>query len=283
MKIIKKTKREDVRSYTSELKELYHTGRGVRRELIRRAATLGVILGSIGAFLAGDVGSAAAAADDPVRGGTLRTEYNWIPYVEDPAADGVGTGYVGLAIAESLIWVGEDGVPQPQLIKSWESNADTTEWTLHLQEGVTFNNGQSFGADDVIWNILHWLDPDTGSSLAAALDFLTPEGIKKVDDLTIKLSLNRPNADLLLSFYDYPSMIAPKGGWKDFYSGNPADAIGTGPYMMESFTPDERAVLVRNPNYWRMAADGKPLPYLDKIVITAGWDEIGRASCRERV
>ena len=36
----------------------------------------------------------------PVRGGTLRTEYAWMPYVEDPAADGVGTGYVGLSIAE---------------------------------------------------------------------------------------------------------------------------------------------------------------------------------------
>ena len=77
-------------------------------------------------------------ADLPVRGGTLRTEYNWIPYVEDPAADGVGTGQVGLSIAEALVWVGDDGVPQPQLVKSWEANEDATEWILHLQEGVTF-------------------------------------------------------------------------------------------------------------------------------------------------
>jgi len=276
MKIIKKTKREDVHPHIPELKELYRGGRITRRKLIRNAAILGVSLSIIGAFLVGDARPAAAAADDPVRGGTLRTEYNWIPYVEDPAADGVGTGYVGLAVAESLIWVGEDGVPQPQLVKSWEASDDTTEWTLHLQEGVTFNNGKPFGADDVIWNIKHWLDPDTGSSLAAALDFLSPEGIEKVDDLTIKLHLNRPNADLMLSFYDYPSMIAPEGGWKDFYSGDPADAIGTGPFMMEEFTPDERAVLVRNPNYWDMGADGQPLPYLDKVIVTAGWDDATR-------
>ena len=75
---------------------------------------------------------------------------------------------------------------------------------------MTFNNGKAFGADDVIWNIKHWLNPTTGSSLAAALEFLSPEGIEKVDDLTIKLTLNRPNADLLLAFYDYPSMIAPR-------------------------------------------------------------------------
>lgn len=262
--------------YLSELEDLYREGRITRRGFIRNATVLGVSLTGISAFLSRESWDAAAASHAPVRGGTLRTEYNWIPYVEDPAADGVGTGAVGLSIAESLVWVGEDGAPRPQLVKSWESNDATTEWTLHLQEGVTFNNGKPFGADDVIWNIKHWLNPDTGSSMAAALDFLSPEGVEKVDDLTIKLRLDRPNADVLLAFYDYPSMIAPEGGWKDFYSGNPADAVGTGPFMMEEFIPDERIVLVRNPNYWRKGADGKALPYVDKVIVTAGWDDAAR-------
>ena len=212
----------------------------------------------------------------PVRGGTLRTESNTIPYVADPAVDGIGTGQVGLSIAESLIWVGGDGIPRPQLIKSWEVSANAREWTLHLQEGVSFNNGKPFNADDVIWNFQHWLEPDTGSSMATKLDFLSASGIEKMDNLTIKLHLDRPNYDLLLALYDYPSMIAPKGGWKDFYSGDPADAIGTGPFLMESFTPDERMVLVRNPNYWQMGADGKALPYIDKVIVTAGWDDAAR-------
>lgn len=210
------------------------------------------------------------------RGGTLRTEYNWIPYVEDPAADGVGTGQVGLAIAESLVWVGADGVPRPQLVKSWEFNEDASEWIFHLQEGVTFNNGKEFGADDVIWNINHWLDPDTGASAAAKLDMLSPEGIEKVDDLTVKFTLDRPNADFLLAFYDYPTMIAPAGGWEDFYSGDPADAVGTGPWLMEEYLPDERFVLVRNPNYWQKGEDGESLPYLEKVIVTAGWDDAAR-------
>jgi peptide/nickel transport system substrate-binding protein len=220
--------------------------------------------------------SADVPAALPVRGGTLRTEYAWMPYVEDPAADGVGTGYVGLSIAEPLVWVAGDGAPRPQLAKSWEANEDATVWTIHLREGVTFNNGKPFGADDVIWNFLHWLDPDTGASTAAKLDMLQPEGIKKIDDLTIELTLDRPNADLMLVFYDYPTMIAPEGGWTDFYSGDPADAIGTGPFMLESFTPDERFVLVRNPNYWQLGEDGLPLPYVDKVIVTAGWDDAAR-------
>ncbi len=221
-------------------------------------------------------GPAAASTGLPVRGGTLRTEYNWIPYVADPATDGIGTGRVGLSIAESLIWVGEDGVAQPQLVKSWEANDDATVWVLHLQEGVTFNNGKPFGADDVIWNLRHWIDPDTGSPLAARLEFLSPDGMEKVDDLTVRLRLDRPDVNLLLALYDYPSMIAPEGGWHDFYSGDPADAVGTGPFLLESFTPDERMVLVRNPHYWQMGDDGRPLPYLDRVVITAGWDDAAR-------
>ena len=221
---------------------------------------------------------AAPAAGGIVRGGTLRTEYAWIPYVEDPAADGVGTGYVGLSIAEPLVWVGSAGVPQPQLAKSWEANEDATVWTIYLQEGVTFNNGKPFGADDVIWNLLHWLDPDTGASTASKLDMLTPEGIKKVDDLTVELTLTRTNVDLMLAFYDYPTMIAPEGGWTDFYSGNMEDAVGTGAFMIESFIPDEGFVLVANPNYWQLGEDGLPLPYVDRVIVTAGWDNAARVA-----
>jgi len=224
------------------------------------------------------MGAGVSNAADIQRGGTLRTEHNWIPYMEDPAADGVGTGMVGMLIAETLVWVGKDGLPQPQLLKSWDVNEDVTEWTFHLQEGVTFNNGKPFGADDVIWNIKHWLDPDSGASAAAHLSMLSPDGIEKVDDLTIKFHLNSPNADFLYAFYDYPTMIAPEGGWKDFYSGDPADAIGTGPFMLESLTPDERMVLVRNPDYWQKGVDGLPLPYVDKVIITAGWDNAARLS-----
>ena len=73
--------------------------------------------------------------------------------------------------------------------------------------------------------------------MAIRLDFLSPSGIEKIDELTIKLHLDRPHFNILLSLNAYSSMIAPEGGWEDFYSGNPADAVGTGPFLMESFTP----------------------------------------------
>ena len=275
MEIIKKKKREDVHPYIPELKELYRGGKITRREFIRHAAILGVSMSAIGAFL-GVGGKGVARAAAPVRGGTLRTEYSWIPYVKDPAADGVGTGLVGLSVAESLVWADGDGNPRPQLVKSWKANENAKEWTIYLQEGVKFNNGKPFNADDVMWNLNHWLDKDAGSSMAAKLDFLPATGIEKVDDFTIKFHLNRPYFAFPLALYDYPSMIAPDGGWDDFYKGDSKHAIGTGPFLMESFTPDERMVLVRNPNYWQKGADGKALPYLDRVIVTAGWDDAAR-------
>lgn len=46
--------------------------------------------------------------------------------------------------------------------------------------------------------------------------------------------------------------------------------------MLESFTPDEQMVLVANPNYWQMGEDGEALPYVDKVIVTAGWDDAAR-------
>ena len=298
MEIIKKKKREDVHPYIPELKEQYLQKKISRREFMRNAAMLGLSLSSASAFLAACAKKEEPTAtsppptkapeptatpeptalppDFPRRGGTLREEYNWMPYVDDPATDGVGTGNCGLNIAESLTWVTRDGVPHPQLVKSWEVSEDSKEWTLHLEQGVTFNNGKAFNADDVIWNFQHWLDPDVGSSMAAKLGFLSPTGVEKVDEYTIKLHLDRPYMSVPLMLTDYPAMIAPEGGWEDFYKGDAEHAIGTGPFLMESFTPDERMVLVRNPNYWRMGADGQSLPYVDKIIFTCGWDEASR-------
>ena len=273
MDIFSRNKRDDAHPYIPELKGLYRDGKITRRDFIRNAAILGMSLSSISAFLPS---GEAKAANTPTRGGTIRTEYNWIPYVDDPAKDGVGTGYVGLSIAESLIWTGEDGVPRPQLAKSWQASEDAKEWTLHLQEGVKFNNGKSFNADDVVWNFSHWLDKDVGSSMASRLGFLPSTGVEKVDSHTVKLHLDRPYFAFPLALYDYPSMIAPEGGWEDFYKGDAEHAVGTGPFLMESFTPDERMVLVANKNYWRKGVDGKSLPYVDKVIVTAGWDDASR-------
>jgi len=288
MEIIKKKKREDVHPYIPELKELYRKGRISRREFIRNAAILGLTLSSGSAFLAAcakptptpvpptptpvppkptPVPPTALPPDFPRRGGTLRTTYGWMPYMEDPAADGTGTGNVGRNIAETLTWVDDDNVPHPLLCERWEASEDAKEWTLYIQQGVTFNNGKTFNADDVMWNFKHWLDPDAGSGMRAKLSMLSSTGVEKVDEYTIKLHLDRPFYGIPWQLYDYPGLIAPEGGWDDFYYGDAEHAIGTGPFLMKEFIPDERMELVRREDYWQNGVDGKPLPYLDGVML----------------
>jgi len=297
MEIIKKKKREDVHPYIPELKELYRGRRISRREFMRNAAVLGLSLGAIQAFLAScapapeptstpvpptptavpptptPVPPTATPAPVVKRGGILRSTYGWIPYTEDPAADGVGTGNVGRNIAETLLWVDDDNVPHPLLCERWEASEDAKEWTLYLQQGVKFNNGKDFNADDVVWNFLHWLDPDVGSGMRAKLAMLSSTGVEKVDDYTVKLHLDRPFYGIPWLLYDYPGLIAPEGGWDDFYYGDAEHAVGTGPFLMKEFIPDERMELVRREGYWQNGLDGKPLPYLDGVRVLTGFDD----------
>jgi len=222
------------------------------------------------------MGAGVSNASDIRRGGILRFEYDWIPYVKDPAIDGVGTGYIGKNIAETLTWIDDNFAARPLLCKSWEASEDAKEWTLHLQEGVTFNNGKPFTADDVVWNFRHWLDPKVGSSMRARLSMLSPDGVEKVDTYTVKLHLNRPFYGIPWVLADYPAMIAPEGGWRDFYSGDPRDAIGTGPFLLKKFIPSERMELVRREDYWQKGVDGKPLPYVDEVHVVPLQDNISR-------
>ena len=46
----------------------------------------------------------------------------------------------------------------------------------------------------------------------------------------------------------------------------PSDIVGTGPFVLREYLPNQRLVFDRNPRYWRKAQDGTPLPYLDRIV-----------------
>jgi len=281
--------------YIPELKDAYQKKKISRRQFLRHAAMLGLSLGAANSFLAACAGpeetpqadptatpapqaspTPLAATAEPVggieRGGVLRWERGWLSYIADPAQDGKGTGEAGRLIAETLTWVDADNVAHPLLAERWEVSEDAKEWTLHLQQGVTFNNGKEFGADDVVWNFEHWLDEDTGSPMASRLSYLSSSGVEKVDDHTVKLWLDQPSLGLPYVLYDFPALIMPEGGADDFYHGDAEHAVGTGPFLMKEFIPDERLEAVRRDDYWQNGIDGQPLPYLDGVVAMAGFE-----------
>lgn len=130
-------------------------------------------------------------------------------------------------------------------------------YIIHLKSGIKFHDGKDLTADDVIYSFNRRLDPASDVSLGAMQALLSPEGITKVDDLTVDMVLNQGAVTFLNVLAEYTMTIVPEGYTRD------GDQIGTGPFMLDSFTPGAESVHKRNPNYW----GGSDIPYLDEVQI----------------
>jgi peptide/nickel transport system substrate-binding protein len=144
------------------------------------------------------------------------------------------------------------------------TSTDNKVWTIKIRPGIKFSNGEEFNATVVKQNIdigrgFITTYPSTGIGVNS--NIVT---VDVLDALTVKITLDRPDNDFLGLMYRAgryvmraPAQIADK----TTCSTKP---IGTGPFMLKSFTPDEM-VVVKNPNYWRKDGKGRALPYLDEI------------------
>jgi peptide/nickel transport system substrate-binding protein len=149
---------------------------------------------------------------------------------------------VGYQMMNGLIEIDEHNQPTPELLTSWEAKPGGTEWVLNVRKGISFHNGKTLDADDIIYSInLH--RGKSASPIKSTLDPITE--LKKVDANQILLTLSSANADLPYLLSDYHLMVVPDG-FTDW-----AKPIGTGGYVLESFEPGVRAVTHRQPNYWK--------------------------------
>jgi peptide/nickel transport system substrate-binding protein len=156
----------------------------------------------------------------------------------------------------------------PELAVSWKPNASGSEWTYTLRQGVKFANGKPMTADDVIATYKRLVtDPDSqaGSAFSGTL---SEAGIAKVDDLTIKFTLDRPvgNFPYLTSSTTYQSIILPK----DYAGPFEKTPQTTGAFNLVAYTPGVSAKYDRNPNWWGGSAplDGIDCTIGDSTAIT---------------
>jgi peptide/nickel transport system substrate-binding protein len=163
------------------------------------------------------------------------------------------------------------------LVETFEPNADFTEWTFKLREGITFHDGEPLTAAGVVQNLK---EAGAGLLLSAAIkDYgKNPDGslaIEAVDDLTFTIKTGF-NGDLAnpVPWPNLPATLTGQLGliaspkWLDGVKAGTADptmAIGTGPFIVESYAPRDKLVVTRNPNYWMKDAAGNQLPYLDSM------------------
>ena len=206
--------------------------------------------------------AAPAAAAGPLRGGTF-TIASRVQRIDHPARlswiEGVNQWR---QVCEYLTYTGPDNITIPWLLDKWSVDDLLKTWTLNLKKGIKFNDGQELTADDVVFNLQQWLDPEVGSSMLGLMSYLKPTGIEKVDDYTVKLNLDAGELAVPEHLFHYPAMIVPK----TFEGDITKQPIGTGPFLMDKYVETERAELVARKDYYRNGADGKPLPYLDKLI-----------------
>ena len=247
-----------------DLKADLDKGKLTRREFLRYSTLLGM-----SAFAATQMAGLAwpkkASAAKPKRGGVLKAA-GQVQKITHPAQfSWVAPSNIGRQVSEYLTFTDGKNITHPYLLKNWEVSDDLKTWTLNLRQGVKWNNGDTFTADDVVFTFNQWMNKDVGSSILGLLGkYLDPSGIEKVDQYKVKLHLKTPEIAIPEHLYHYPALILNAKTFQGDFIKAP---VGTGPYTLESYLPGERAVLKARKDYWQKGADGKPLPYMDGMEI----------------
>ena len=150
----------------------------------------------------------------------------------------------------------------PELAVSWKPNANASEWTYKLRQGVKFANGKPMTADDVVATYHRLLTDPTSQAGSAFSGVLSDAGVVKVDDSTITFKLDTPTASFpyLTSSTTYQAIILPK----DYVGPFEKTPQTTGAFNLVAYTPGVSARYDRNPTWWGGSAP------LDGVDVTLG-------------
>lgn len=156
--------------------------------------------------------------------------------------------WLGRILFDCLLYQDEQGNISPWLAKSWDISPDGKTYTFHLRDDVTFSDGEKFNARAVQINLEHMRDPATKSPLAAAYIAPYVDG-RIVDEYTFEAHLREPYSPFLdVLAQSWLSMISPRQ-ILEAPKSIAEHAIGSGPFVLESYTRDQGATFVKRKGY----------------------------------
>ncbi len=234
-----------------------------RRQFLRGLAGTGALAGAGGLLAACSSGSSTPAASSPTatsarkRGGSLKVGLTG-GSGSDTLDPHNGLTYLDTARAQSLyqplLQLNTRAQAEFVLAEEISPRGSTSQWVIRLRPGITFHDGKPLTADDVIFTLSRIKNKKlTGSTPLGPVDV---KGLKKLDKRTVLVPMTSPYGSFLDQLaYWYYLYVVPVGF-------NPSKPNGTGAFKYQSFTPGQRSVFVRNPNYWKPG-----LPYVDTLTI----------------
>jgi peptide/nickel transport system substrate-binding protein len=220
------------------------------------------VVSSTAALLSLASAPAGAATSSPTPGGSVtygleaETGGGWCPTSARLAISGIE---VGAAIYDTLMVPNRQAKMVPYLAKSVTPNADNTQWTIVLRDGIKFHDGTPLTADAVAQNIEAYRKSPL---LGSALQNIASVAVTGPLQVTVNTTTPWPELPWFLYLDGRLLIVAPA----QLASPDCAsDLIGTGPFKLKSWTVNQSLVAVKNPDYWQKDAKGTQLPYLDQI------------------
>lgn len=217
---------------------------------------------------------------DPKMGGTLYLalsgapqSFNFYGTLDNNAYTVIGQMLVGLVEQHPVT-----NAIGPALAESWEVSPNNREVTFHLRD-VFWSDGVPVTSDDVIFTFKYFVMNSVarGNSIARfTIDNKLVEW-EKIDDKTVKAVLPAPYAaffTVLAPAYIYPSHAlegkfdkSKPDSVNDVWLTNTraSEIPANGPFMLVEYVTDQKVVMKKNPNYWKLDVYGNKLPYVDRL------------------
>lgn len=145
----------------------------------------------------------------------------------------------------------QDQEPVPALAESWTFSADNLTWTFTIRDGMRWSDGQPITATDVAFTFTQMMT-DEDARTANGNFVANFESVTAPDDRTVVIQTIRPQATMLA--LDVP--IVPEHIWKDVadigdFANDRFPVVGSGPFVLTEYVPDEFITLAANENFWR--------------------------------
>ena len=214
----------------------------------------------------GSASSAAGSSTGSVNTAGFTVQYGSNPETLDPALNSaIDASNTIITIFEPLLLINENNEVIGGQAESWEASEDGLTWTFTMRDGLKWSDGTDLTAKDFEYSFKRMANPDTAAPYAATclgmIDGFDAAQAGDTDALNVKASDDGKTLTIVLaypcSYFDKMAAFAAMSPVQqatveangDSWCTSAETFVSNGPYMITDWTPSERIVLTKNPNY----------------------------------